>query len=289
MKRQRMNQPDAGFTLIELLVVIAIIAILASLLLPALTRAKAVAHSANCKSNLHQLGLGLRLYVDDQGYYPKLQHRDFIFIDWARALNAYLNQPWIKQDLLGTRLLHLKEGTTTLNPFPGGIFLCPADKRSWHGAGGSYGYNSIGASNKDIYGRTRGADGLRGPMGLGARGRNLLKNGPTFPEAVPESDVLVPREMMAIGDAYASSHGLKYEPPFEIVESEGQIIREWGSSEFARPTGRKRHQGRLNVVFCDGHVGGLKVERMFTSTKPADLRLWNRDNLPHSEWLTFSK
>ncbi len=57
--------PRGGFTLIELMVVMAIIALLASLLLPALSNAKRRAQSAACINNLHQLGLALNLYVED--------------------------------------------------------------------------------------------------------------------------------------------------------------------------------------------------------------------------------
>jgi prepilin-type N-terminal cleavage/methylation domain-containing protein len=79
-----------GFTLIELLVVIAIIAVLVSLLLPALAGAREAGRQANCLSNLRQAGLACRQYADEnKGKSPTIGKPDTSLPNWAFVVLLY--------------------------------------------------------------------------------------------------------------------------------------------------------------------------------------------------------
>src|SRR2546428_1745975 len=115
-KRQR-----SGFTLVELLVVIGIIALLISILMPALTKARTLALTAKCGANLHNMGIAMTMYTQQYGYYPG--HANFgskIYAVWP------------------TRLRNLMNGDQR-------VFFCPAQE-----PGFEWQYRTTGGDAKDV-------------------------------------------------------------------------------------------------------------------------------------------
>src|ERR1051326_1954347 len=100
----RLWKPQGGFTLIELLVVIAIIAILAALLLPALSSARNRAWRVQCASQLRQLGFGLNMFVLDHGdKYPPAADRtgDYHYqLSWDDYIHRYIGGTDSDADLI---------------------------------------------------------------------------------------------------------------------------------------------------------------------------------------------
>jgi prepilin-type processing-associated H-X9-DG protein len=249
--------------LIELLVVIAIIAILAALLLPALSQAKARAYSIKCKSNLHQMGLALKMYVgESHGQYP--------YCFWVPS-GGVPTPPYSRWEDALASYYPLKWTNTSYHcpGYKGRIYNyngMPLASGTWYG---SYAYNFLGASGvlADPYGAGLVCFGFgASPMG----------------RPVSEAQLSMPSEMIALTDSVTEPTVTNATSTFVGVDANGIYPSTRTEDPFAHIIQKPPQHGRsFNVLFCDGHVSQMKVTDLMRS--PISAPLWNYDHQPHPE------
>lgn len=244
---------QSAFSLTELLVVLVVIGILAALLLPALHSAMRRAQQIHCVNNVRQLGMTLHEFVSDNHVYPLLgnsghdENNGRIY--WINTLNHQLD-PNYKSDF---RLWNK------------GVWFCPGvqTKGTLGDAFVSYGYNAFGL------GTNVNASGLGG--------RFAAEHKPP----VNEADIVSPSETMAIGDGFEGNGS-------QIFTGGGLLWRcNYNVNTGAFETlANARHQGKANIVFCDGHIESPTLQFLFADTSDEALSRWNRDHLPHRDKLS---
>jgi prepilin-type processing-associated H-X9-DG protein len=233
------------------LVVIAIIAILAAMLLPALSKAKSQANNTSCKNHLRQMALGLQLYVADWKYYPYYA---------TTPVGAYgaIGHYW-HEDLEAYYPVHWTNASYQCPSYRGGISLSDPG-----GPFGSYGYNGFGAA----------AD-ASSFLGLGTWTNNPAGYG----FLLRESAAMSPSDLLCI----AECPGVHYKVFLDRTYAPGTTGLDllkcvYSPGQWLYP---QRHGKSYNTAFCDAHVEGILPAILFSPASSA-VR-WNNDHQAHPE------
>ena len=241
LARRKPGASAAAFTLIELLVVIAIIAILASLLLPALARAKEAGKKTSCLNNVRQIGLAYQGFLGDNvdkfPAYVTERTAPAGTPDTAEARAPYsYRQVLIPYISNGTNVFKCPDGLRWPDPQPGAWYntdygnnhnesnLTGASQQAWYQAHPDFGFN----------------------------------------ETVSASSLLRPTDFILLADAGRSdntpSRGGMYPQPWAFdISSQSRML--------------PRHaKGTANIVYADGHVRSTSPDRTWRSLQDNDWR-----------------
>ncbi len=215
----------AAFTLIELLATVACIAILAALLLPSISKARASGNGARCLSNLHQIGLAAHLYWNDYNGVAFLDRSDYTNGGWRYWFG------WLQDGAEGQRDFDPSQGPLWPYIQGRGIEICPSlntfapyYKPKARGAAYGYGYNILVG--------TRGTEGIR--VGAAAAPSALA----IFADCAQVNDFLAPAS-----------------PDHPMLEEFYYF-----DTNTVSATVHFRHRRRSQTWFADGHAAGEMLD-----------------------------
>jgi len=232
--------PRTAFSLLELLVVIAIIAVLVSVLMPAVTAARRNGARIKCMNNLRELGRFTDFFRQDNGDdMPRSAHSAFAAGErpWAMAFYRYITgRTFFEQD---------PEWHAILNSH----YRCPLDKRS---RGFSYGYNvyfELSEAETDLLTFDEPGDGVS------------WRKGTRIPQ--PSTTVLFADRVNESGEM--NDHVMAHFWRLYSVPPDGEVAMQ-------------RHRPDAAYVFLDGHAEHLAFERTFNLETKLDH--WNPGTAP---------
>jgi len=252
LKKQIKKVNITGFTLIELLVVTAIIFILAGMLLSAIASARERARQTHCANNLRQLYLANTIYADEHGYYVpaapdilspsnlRRWHGTRVSIDMPFDGSKGPLSPYLGNSRKIRACLSFKN------------FSTKNSENAFEASCGGYGYNDAGVGSR-VY-----IDGY---------------NASAMAQGMPPSAIKNPAETVMFCDtALTQPYGNK---PEYLIEYSFAHPYHWvfepckeSGTRVQYPSIHFRHNGKANVVWCDGHVSAetmtTKAEKWFT-------------------------